>query len=100
ISRRDAPELCGKRFALSLERARGTPDAERDQQKWAPVLRPVALLLNLRMALSPNRSHFGGPCVCVRSLMRKVKSARVSPLRKHRIHPAFRTRWASGLLRA
>jgi hypothetical protein len=27
ISRRDAPELCGKRLALSFERARGTPDA-------------------------------------------------------------------------
>jgi hypothetical protein len=43
ISRRGAPEVCGKRLALVEKRARGTPDAR-----------------------------------CVRSLMRKVKSARVS----------------------
>ena len=36
---------------------------ERDQQKWKPVLRPIALsFLKKRMILSPNRSHFGGSC--------------------------------------
>src|SRR6202158_5239063 len=35
----------------------------RDQQKWAPVLRPIARqLIEERMIFSPNRSHFGGSC--------------------------------------
>jgi len=36
---------------------------ERDQQKWIPVLRPIALyLFEERMIFSPNRPYFGGSC--------------------------------------
>jgi hypothetical protein len=36
---------------------------ERDQQKWTPVLRPIARqILRERMIWSPNRPHFGGSC--------------------------------------
>jgi uncharacterized protein len=36
---------------------------ERDQQKWKPVLRPIALQIKKgRMIWSPNRQHFGGSC--------------------------------------
>ena len=45
--------------------------AERDQQKWNPVLRPIALLkiLKERMILSPNRSHLAGhaPAIFINS---------------------------------
>jgi hypothetical protein len=35
----------------------------RDQQKWEPVLRPIARqFMNQRMIFSPNRPHFGGSC--------------------------------------
>jgi hypothetical protein len=44
---------CGTRFDFSRER---------DQQKWNPVLRPIALSDKERMIFSPNRSHFGGSC--------------------------------------
>jgi hypothetical protein len=36
---------------------------ERDQQKWEPVLRPIALqFLNERIIWSANRLHFAGSC--------------------------------------
>jgi hypothetical protein len=43
------------------------PQTERDQQKWKPVLRPIALLfIEERMILAPNRAHFGGSCADAR----------------------------------
>jgi hypothetical protein len=44
--------------SLSLSR-----HPERDQQKWTPVLRPIALQIRKgRMIWSLNRLHFSGSC--------------------------------------
>jgi len=36
---------------------------KRDQQKWNPVLRPIAVeIFKRRMTLSPDRARLGGSC--------------------------------------
>jgi len=55
--------MASRRIVLGSSRRGSWAVRERDQQKWEPVLRPIALQnMNWRMNLSPNRSHFGGSC--------------------------------------
>src|SRR5258705_8768867 len=54
---------------------------ERDQQKWNPVLRPIALqAIDRRMISSPNRLHFGGSCASPYSEFAFIQSATARPI--------------------
>jgi hypothetical protein len=50
--------MAARRIVLGSSRRGSQAAWQRDQQKWEPVLRPIALKnMNWRMNLSPNRSH-------------------------------------------